>query len=526
MLSRTPHRSGTQFFPSTIILLAATIAASFMLLVGARPALAQAVTATAVPDGGASSEVDLFLPFTAVPQAVIDPAGPICRFGVNVAMLPVSDFDVAALRVGWYVDYHTAAAPAHPNGAAYTQIVGLKQVGSDDYASTPSGTELDAVVAANLGSDWIIGNEPDRRIFQDSMVPAAYAHAYHDLYYQIKAADPTARIFAGAIVQPTPLRLEYLDSVLRAYASRYGEAMPVDGWAIHNFILNERSCDYYNDPSLCWGADIPPGSSATDGLVITIDELAKTGDVNFFKAQIVRFRQWMHDRGYGDKAMIVSEYGILMPPSYGFPAEVVSQYMTDTFNYMLTQTDPVLGFAADDNRLVQKFSWYSTSDIAFNGSLFESTTSNPSTPPFKLSLIGENYRNFTAPIQVASDVKLVRLDVLPPAPLASRAPVTLTLRATVGNRGNNVTAATASVTFYDGDPAAGGVQIGASQPVSLAGCGMTQQVEVQWPNVPASANGKSVYAKISTGGATDPALSTRLFFAAENLLLPIVRRGF
>lgn len=46
------------------------------------------------------------------------------------------------------------------------------------------------------------------------MEPHIYAAAYHALYYLIKQADPTARVIAGTIVQPTPLRLRYLDMVL------------------------------------------------------------------------------------------------------------------------------------------------------------------------------------------------------------------------------------------------------------------------------------------------------------------------
>ena len=318
---------------------------------------------------------------------------PLCRFGVNTGR-PISEFAIGALRAGWYIDYGATSTPIFPNGAQYTPVIILRETSPGNYTSIPSGAALDAAIAANPGADWIIGNEPDRIEIQDDMLPDSYAHAYHDLYDTIKSQDPTARIFAGAIVQPTDLRLQYLDLVLQAYVSRYGDAMPVDGWAIHNFILNERSCKHYQDPNLCWGADIPPGIDAIDGLVIenTRDDLQKTIDINLFKQQIERFRRWMFARGYTNKPLYLSEYGILMPEDYGFPVDKVNAYMNDSFNYLLTKTDPQLGYFPDGNRLVQRFSWYSTIDINFNGSLFQHLVNgNPvDTPPFALSPFGQN----------------------------------------------------------------------------------------------------------------------------------------
>ena len=469
-------------------------------------------------------------------------SGPICRFGVNVSTQPVANFDVAALRVGWYVDNAANASAPRPGGAAYVPVVNLSQVGESDYTAEPSiGPALDAAIAGNRGATWIIGNEPDRRLYQNDMRPAAYAHAYHDLYAEIKRKDPTARIFAGAIVQPTPLRLEYLNAVLAAYDDRYGEPMPVDGWTIHNYILNERSCKYYNDPAhkppdydgspdlpyngswVCWGADIPPGSAATDGLIIHLSAPAKTADAEVFKQQVVGFRQWMYDHGYADKPLYLSEFSILMPAARGFPVATVNQYMTDTFNFLLTQTDATLGYPADGHRLVQRFSWYSTLDIGFNGSLFESVTTSANSPPFQLSAIGANYRNYTAPIAVSSQLSLQALNLTPRAPLASAGPVTFTLSAVVANAGNSETPAQATVRFYDGDPAAGGIRIGTDQVVSLPGCGAVGTAQVQWPNIALSAAGRPVFAQLLAGGVNQQ-IEKPVFFA-ECFALALTHAG-
>ncbi|MBK8047992.1 MAG: hypothetical protein IPK16_13165 [Anaerolineales bacterium] len=246
----------------------------------ALPSIRRAIWA---PAAGAITALVLMLPTIAYGQdttpATVDATTPLCRLGVNAASDPIEKFDIAQLRTGFYIDYSADASPVHPNGAEYMPIIGLEQIqrGKDDYAYHPNGAALDAAIAANLGATWIIGNEPDRRYYQNDMEPAAYARAYHDLYRLLKSKDPNATVLAGAIVQPTPLRLQYLDLVLRAYVAKYREPMPVDGWAIHNFILNERSCEYYLDPAhrppdydgpepyngayVCWGRTFPPASA-------------------------------------------------------------------------------------------------------------------------------------------------------------------------------------------------------------------------------------------------------------------------
>ena len=59
-------------------------------------------------------------------------------------------------------------------------------------------------------------------------------------------------------------------------------------------------------------------------------------DMTIFRRQIIDFRRWMAQRGLRDKPLIVTEYGILMPASYGFPPEVVSSFLVNTFDFFLT----------------------------------------------------------------------------------------------------------------------------------------------------------------------------------------------
>ena len=84
--------------------------------------------------------------------------------------------------------------------------------------------------------------------------------------------------------------------------------MPVDVWNIHAFILNERSCTYFPDD--CWGADVPPGIDAPEGMRYGVQD---NDNLVIFKQFIVDFRQWMADRGYKERPLIITEYGVLMP---------------------------------------------------------------------------------------------------------------------------------------------------------------------------------------------------------------------
>lgn len=417
--------------------------------------------------------------------------GPFCRLGVNLNTRrgsPISDitrYDLAPLGVGWYVSYGTSRTPATPNGMQKTQMIRMGEVqieGTNTYTYTyaPSAAEIRQVAMRNPGALWFIGNEPDRLHYQDSIRPDLHAAAYHKLYHLLKAADPTAQVYAGSIVQPTEVRMEYLDLVLDAYQARYGELLPVDGWSIHNFILNEASCDHYNDLNICWGADIPPGVNKTDGLRITTDD---NDNFALFTEQLLRFRQWMADRGYKGLPVLLSEYGVLMPEPFGFPSSRVNTFMTKTFDYVLNTKDVNLGDPNDDYRLIQRLSWYSVNDDEdYNGYLFHTDT-------FARSEMGDNYANY-AQNNIGADVNFYvsSVTVTPTQSLTQSLvtrlsppqAITHTVTVQVANSGHLAIANQAVVRVYEGDPKSGAKQIGDDQFVFLAGCGDNETVEVAW----------------------------------------------
>ncbi|MEZ4515808.1 MAG: CARDB domain-containing protein [Chloroflexota bacterium] len=292
------------------------------------------------------------------------------------------------------------------------------------------------------------------------------------MYHLIKAADPAAQIFAGTIVQPTELRLQYLDMILASYRQQFGEPMPVDGWSIHAFILNEVSCAY--DPGNCWGAEIPPGIDAPYGEVLTIEDNDR---IDLFIERIERFRYWMKDRGYANKPLYLTEYGILMPPDYGFGADRVNAFMNKTFDYLSTARQSGLGYAPDGDRLVQRWSWFSTATTSSNGWLFDPVT-------LQLTEIGQNFAAYTGNVPRVTDFFPVSLSSSPSSPFSLGTPVNLELHATIANDGNQqLPTGPVLVQFYNGDPAQGGTLIGQVNTEPLAGCGSTNTVSVSWEGV-------------------------------------------
>ena len=258
------------------------------------------------------------------------------------------------LRAGWYVNWGASPAAPHPAALRYVQIIRLTP---DGYQ--PNGDELLDIIRRNPGTLWLIGNEPDSP-YQDNQTPDEYVVKYHELYHLIKQADPSALVAIGGVVQPTPVRLQYLDMIWDGYRARYGTDMPVDVWNVHNFILREAGPDC--PAGGVWGAFIPPGISQPCGRLYTLND---HDNMDIFRQQIRDFRAWMKAKGQQDKPLIVSEYGILFPEELGFGADRVRNFMLATFDFFMNARDPDLGYPADDYHLVQQWAWFSLDVTSF-----------------------------------------------------------------------------------------------------------------------------------------------------------------
>ncbi len=293
----------------------------------------------------------------------------------------ITDYDVALLHIGWYSDWGTHREPLRPGDIEYAQLIPVRA------SRYPTNTlHLTETVEANHGALWIIGNEPEAKYGQGKRTPEQYAEIYHDMYMLIKGTesepglDRSAWIAIGGVIEPTPLRLEWLNRVLNHYQVTYGGPMPVDVWNIHVQILQEVAGTPQDpDPP---GAEIPTGLSATQGMLYT---WADNANPVVFQQLVTDFRQWMKDNGFQDKPLIISEYGVLYPSwllaDNDEPRgdQMVIHFMRETFNFLVSATDADLGYPADGYRLVQQWLWYSlndrpfdeTSTRGFNGGLFD-----------------------------------------------------------------------------------------------------------------------------------------------------------
>jgi hypothetical protein len=263
-------------------------------------------------------------------------------FGMSTGAVP--ETWASQLRSGWYLSWATqlrsvSQLPEH------WQMVRLRH-----NCYFPAKPYIQWLAARYPGLVWIIGNEPDV-IWQDNITAEEYALVYHELYEAIKTADPSARVAVGAISQATPLRLEYLDRVLKAYQDSYAQPMPADWWTVHGFVLREERKS--------WGVEIPPGMTQDHG---ELREVSDHGQLDLFKGQVIAFRGWMAANGYREVPLALTEFGILMPEDYGFPTAFVIQYMLDSFAWLQTAADDTTGLSTDGNRLVQRWAWFSLAD--------------------------------------------------------------------------------------------------------------------------------------------------------------------
>jgi hypothetical protein len=408
---------------------------------------------------------------------------PNCRYGIGQGSH--SNYDVTALNMGWFLDWRTAITPTHPNGAEYMQVIRLQPTIDGGFVFTPPTATLQAAVLANPGSVWLIGNEPDD-IYQDNLVPELYAKAYHHLYGLIKSYDPTARLGAGGIVQPTPLRFQYLDRVMAAYRLYYSQTLPADLWNTHSYILREITSDDPEStdnggPYEVWGAYVPSGINATRGELYTYSQMF---DVSIFRQRLIDFRSWLARNGYRDVPLLITEYGTLFPyPPYidgdpyvdenGVPMTEArtATFMMGTFNVLRTLTDTVIGLPADGGHLVQQWSWYSADDVNYGGLLFSPDT-------HALNPLGQVFSAYAKQQPPEIDLNVVADSSA--APWAGQ-PITFTLRARVGNQGNISASVPFTVTFYDGPPDTG-TPIGQTQISggALDGCGGSTSVSTTW----------------------------------------------
>jgi len=391
---------------------------------------------------------------------------PHLRFGINVDQgggQSIGDYFFESLNAGWYHNYGYQIKENAP-----TVIDFVPMFRGDNTSNLES--RLGPTIDANLGEVWLAGNEPDR-IGQDGILAEDYAEFYHEAYEFIKGRDPTAQIAFGGVVQPTPLRLEYLDRVVATYNQRYGTNPPADIIHTHAFVMNEVS----------WGAGRPPGENYTSEPRDI--EPPEQWDMTLFREQMYAMRQWMKDNGYQQKPLIVSEYGLLLPDVFHPNGEAESiNFLISSFDFFLNEKDADLGYGADDNRLVQKFAWFSLNYPQFNyetyeglnGALFDRETE-------ELTYLGSEFADYTENMIVETiDLHLRNMQISTASPISTTMHPTVTIDVEVLNTGG-IVSEESIITLWNGDPQAGGTQIGTAPLLDvLPACEEVYTVSFDW----------------------------------------------
>lgn len=409
----------------------------------------------------------------AVPLARVN-----CRFGITVNSTAFLS-KLPDLGVGGFLSWSLVPPNQAPAGVDFVHVVRLRDSQRQFVYESPEASRtnkfestLQAAVLRYPGQAWLVGNEPDTTFEgQDSLTPDQYAQAYHNVYRLIKKVDPTAQIAIGTIVQPTPLRMQWLDAMWAAYRTRYQVRPPADLWSIHSFILREKADD--------WGTGIPTGLSATVGELYSLEQ---TDNLEIFSKRLVDFRQWMADHGDRDKPLWITEYGSLLPHDgrnglVTQSPERARDYMLATFKFLSEAADPQLGNPADGNHLVQRWFWYSLDDNLwrFGGSLYDPDSR-------QRTVIGDAFVDY---VHATEPHPALQLGLPTGGPLGSwprRHTDSVLVRVLVSNLGNTATQQPFRIRWYAGNPADDGKLLQSSTlNKSLAGCGSGQMLSAWLP---------------------------------------------
>ncbi len=441
-----------------------------------------------------------------------------CRYGVAAGEAQVDVITSLGTGVFYKFDYPVWVGPQPQNRAEQLHMIRVtqKKTPSGEYlpgykTSVPLDSELAKFVRQNPGKLWMIGNEIERgpdpgkiTTAQGDIYPQVYAVAYHDLYNFIKANDPTARVTIGGMIEPTPMRLQYLDIVWDTYLAKYGDSLPVDVWNIHLYPLSEVKSDGKpnNIANVALGTDPALGKRMADSASDCPDPdvycYAEHDDLSIIIEHLIAFRQWMKEHGQQHKPLLISEYGIVFPTwnvdeyENQFSNTRARLFLQESLDTLLKQRDPDLGYNLDDHRLAQQVIWFS----AYHKRGFSSNLAAEGTGS-KLSALGEAYRD-----GIASEAPYVNLLLERVGPTSVRKNASgsydINLVATLRNNGNTAVAAPFMVSFYK--------DAGLTQPIGsttitplVRGCAMqAYEAGILWQNV---AEGTyQVWAKVDSQG--------------------------
>jgi len=319
----------------------------------------------------------------------------------------------------------------------------------------------------------------------------------------------------------TPSRLQYLDLVWDFYYEMYRQRMPVDVWSTHIYLFGESGfpAEFGIDPTLAYSGyrgDLNECQQLDDVICI-----AEHDDPNAFEVQLRAMRQWMKDHGLQETPLIMSEWSILWPyviDNPGTPQE--SCFMSDEFGncfeparvnaYMdatidiMNKTDAEIGNPNDNNRLIQRYMWFSYYvDPEFGGGGGASSLLKPSYTSYSdgsqdaLSEMGLSMKGIVESEPLVPNFHMTEDPVVVATTDSGTATVEIHARFT--NNGNVSVQHPFGVAFYR-DEALTDLIGTASVTTTVQGCGIYEYEATRtWANLPVGEH--KYWAKIDPGGA-------------------------
>lgn len=236
------------------------------------------------------------------------------KFGVGIGDAPLSADQLSQLGPVWYMDW-SWSKPAVP-GHQRLYVINCDEVDRQ-------GRQIAAAMKASGASWWALGNEPNDPN-QDNRTPEEYARLYLTFEDWAEAA-PRCGILPAGIANAD---WQWAEQFRQSFFKQFGRYPRVDGWNIHNYIL-ETGLDPYDSAE--------------------------------FARRIEAFRRWMTSIGDKDKPLFLTEFGVL----YGNgccgrpidPPEKLQQFMLSTVEWL------------EHSGQVQAWAWFATYTRSYNGSL-------------------------------------------------------------------------------------------------------------------------------------------------------------
>jgi len=256
-----------------------------------------------------------FCPACSLRQRASSPFG--TPFGVDVGDVPATAEQLEAIGPVWYMDYRWNT----PTLAGHDRLYVVRS-----WEARGDRGAIRSAMQASGPAWWSLGNEPNDPN-QDNVSPEEYA----ELYYAFEGWAAEARqchILPAGIANAD---WNWAEAFREAYRQEYGRYPRVDGWNIHNYILEEGLDPY---------------------------------DVAEFQRRILAFHRWMETIGDGHKPLFLTEFGVL----YGNgccnrpvdPPDRMQSFMRDTVRWLA------------DSDLVACWAWFATDANPYNGSLLSS----------------------------------------------------------------------------------------------------------------------------------------------------------